>query len=334
LKVKVGSGCIKIGVRIAAIALSLALLFVWSENSLHGQARRGGRGDQGQPARPHNIEEKTTPGEYDDRPFDIKAAQLPRGYRGHDPELIYTKIIERKENVGKSEFESVERYRARVAQETSLPLAGGLDLSSTFAFRFKPIESFYSIDQRILHLFCEASPILENGQEDTTRRGFKIKNQPQVDNRYTYKNAQGRKVEIEEIKFQEYTVAFANYGEFQVDRLLLPSIQQALEKEAKKGKPVVMDERTEREFIVGSIGLTPAEAKQIKDRIMVLAVCNLTDPYATSDTVSEKPTPDRMREYFGQYFYINVKLLELWFYNLDTGAILMKIGPKGALRLP
>ena len=334
MKAKVGSGCKKIGVRIAAITLSFALLLVCSENSLHGQARRGERGDQGQPARPQTIEEKTTPAEYDDRPFDIKAAQLPRGYRGHDPELMYTKITERKESSGKSEFESVERYRMRAEQETALPLTGSLGFASTYAFRFKPVESYYSAEQRILHLFCEVSPVLENGQEDKTKRGFKIKNQPQVDNRYAYRNAQGKKVEIEEIKFQEYTVAFANHGEFQVDRLLLPSIQQALEKEAKKGKPIVMDDRSEHEFIVGSIGLTAAHAKEIKDRIMVLAVCNLTDPYATSDTVGEKPTPDRMREYFAQYFYINVKLLELWFYNLDTGAILMKIGPKGALRLP
>jgi hypothetical protein len=76
------------------------------------------------------------------------------------------------------------------------------------------------------------------------------------------------------------------------------------------------------------------EAKRIKDRVMVLAVCNLTDPYATSDTVSEKPTPEKMREYFAQYFYINANLLELWFFDLDTGNILMKIGPKGALLRP
>jgi hypothetical protein len=153
-----------------------------------------------------------------------------------------------------------------------------------------------------------------------------------VDNQYSYKNAYGKKVEIEELKFEEYTVAFANYGEFPVERLLLPSIQQALEKESKKDKPVIVDERLLREFIVGSIDLTPAEVKQINERIMVLAVCNLTDPYATSDTVSEKPTPERMRDYLAQYFYINVKLLELWLYNLDTGHILIKIGPKAGLR--
>ena len=316
--------------RIAAITLSIALFLVCSEDLLHGQARRGGRGGQGEYARPPHIEEKTTPAEYDVLPFDAKALQLPRGYRGHDPELIYSKIAERNESSGKNELEPAERYRMGIEQERVLPLTGSLSFASTYAFRFKPVEIAYDAEKRTLRLFCEVYPVRNNGRIDATKKGLRIKTQPQVDNRYTYTNAHGKRVVIEETKFQEYAIAFKNYGEFRVDRLLLPSIQQALEKEAKKGKPVAADPSLMGEFIVGSIGLAPQEAQEVKDRIMVLAVCNLTDPYITSDTVSEKPTPDKMREYFAQYFYIDVKLLELWFYNLDTGIVLMKTGPKEA----
>jgi hypothetical protein len=325
----------KISVGIAAIALSCALFVICAENSLHAQGRRGGRSGQSQPpARSHSVEERAPSTEFDDRPFDISTEQLPPRYRGHDPELIYTKVVERKESTKKSEFESIERYRARVAQETVLPLTGNLNFSSTYAFRFKPAESFYSSEQKILHVYCEVSPVLEKGTEDATRRGLRIKTQPQLDNRYTYTNAYGKKVVIEEVKFQEYTVAFANYAEFPMERLLLPSVRQALEKESKKGKPRIVEDRLEQEFIIGDISLAAAEVKQLKERIMVLAVCNLTDPYATSDIVSEQPTPERMREYFAQYFYINAKLLELWFYDLETGNILMRIGPKATVRQP
>ncbi len=318
----------------AALALSVLLMIICTEGLLQAQGRRGGRSAQGQSLKPRPMQEKAALAEYDDRPFDINADELPPGYRGHDPELIYGKIADRRESLKKSEFESVERYRTRVAHETAQPLTGNLSFTNAFAFRFRPAESVYSADQRILHMFCELSPVLENGAANAKERSIRIRTQPQVDNRYSYTNAYGKKVEIEENKFQEYAAAFSNYGEFPMERLVLPSLRQALEKESKKGQPVVVDSRMEHEFIIGSIGLTAAEAKRVKDRIMVLAVCNLTDPYVTSDTVSEKPTSDRMREYLAQYFYIHVKLLELWFYDLDTGDILMKLKPNQGLRLP
>ena len=172
----------KISVRVASIILSFALFIICAENSLHAQGSGGGKSSQGPPVRSHSVEEKQTPGEFDDRPFDINIKQLPPGYRGHDPELIYTKITERKESTKKSAFEPIERYRARIAEGTVLPLTGSLNFSSIYAFRFKPAESFYSSEKRILQMYCELSPILEQGTEDASRKGFRIKTQPQVDN--------------------------------------------------------------------------------------------------------------------------------------------------------
>jgi hypothetical protein len=270
---------VKIYTRTIVVVLLFALFVAFSSTSLCAQQRGGGRGGQprtgaaGPGAAPRTI----LPPEVDNRPFDITLQQLPPQYLAYDAELAYTRIRNGKENSKKGELEA-----------------------STYAFRFNPEERFYNVPDRILHVYCPLSKVLQNGKEDETRRGLRVKYQPRVDNKHIGTNACGAKVEFEELKFREYLVAFNNFREFPV-------------------------RQNGSETITGEIRALPADAAQLEERIAVLLVCALMDPYVASDSVQQKPTPERPRDYFAQYYYLNVHLLELWFYNFDTGKVLLKM---------
>ncbi|HUJ90376.1 MAG TPA: hypothetical protein VLX12_09285 [Syntrophorhabdales bacterium] len=324
--------------RMMTVALSLLLFVMFSTSSLHAQQRGGRRGSQprsGAAGPAGQAPRMTLPPEFDNRPFDITVQQLPPQYLGCDAELVYTRIKNGKENSKRGELQAIETYQKGTEQGPLLPSAPTLDLESTYAFRFNPEERLYNPHDGILKVYCPFSTVLENGKEDESRRGLRVKYQPRVDNRHIGTNAYGAKVEFEEFKFREYLVAFANFREFPVERVVLPDTKQTAEKESGKGTTSgSSDESLKRETITGNINATSADAQQLEERIAVLVVCKLVDPYITSDTVQQKPTPDKPRDYLAQYYYLDVRLLELWFYNFDTGKVLMKMKAEQASRLP
>jgi hypothetical protein len=288
--------------KVFLLLFSLVLFVLFTGDSLYGQQRMRGRGGQQRGPSPHTWE-KGTPPAFDTKPFNIAAEHLPPLYVGHDIELLYGNI-----------------------KKASPALTGPPDLPAIYAFQINPTEQSYDRGTQILHVYGELSRIWEEGKEDGTRRGFRIKYQPQMDTRYTGTDIRGNTIEIEEIKFREFTVAFANFREYPVERVMLPSVKQSLEKKLKKeNRAPGPDEGFTTEVIVGNIKLSPAEAKQLEERIVLLVVCNLVDPYTTSVTVHEQPTPRKPREYLAQYSYLNSRLLELWFYDYQTGKVLMKL---------
>jgi hypothetical protein len=276
---------------------------MFSSNSLYAQQRGGRRGGQprsGAAGPPGAAPRTLLPPEFDNRPFDITLQQLPPQYLGCDAELVYTRIKNGKESSKRGDLEAVREDQRMTEQGPPLPAARTLDLQSTYAFRFNPEERLYNAQDKILQVYCPFSTVLENGKEDGTKRGLSVKYQPRVDNKLIVTNAQGAKVEFEELKFREYFVTFANFKEFPV-------------------------EKSQSESIIGKIHVMPADAAQLKESIAVLLVCTLVDPYIASESVQQKPTPEKPRDYFAQYYYLDVHLLELWFYDFNTGKVLLKM---------
>ena len=313
-------------IRITA-ALSFVLFVVFSTSALHAQQRGGRRGGQPRTGTADQAPRTTLPPEFDNRPFDITLQQLPPQYLGCDAELVYTRIKNGKENSKRKELESTQKDEAGTKQSPLLPLTAALDLESTYAFRFNPEERLYNERDHVLKVYCPFSTVSKNGKEDESRRGLRVKYQPRVDNRHVGTNAYGAQVEFVELKFREYLIAFANFREFPVERGVVPSgTKQTSGKDSGKSTASGgSDESPKRETITGSLNVTPPEAKQLEERVAVLAICKLVDPYITSDTVQQKPTPDNPRDYLAQYYYIEVRLLEVWFYDFDTGKVFMKM---------
>jgi len=299
-----------------------------------GGGRRGGMPGSGGPGPGSGPPRMMLPPEFDNRPFNIALQQLPPQYLGCDGELAYTRIKNGQENSKRGEIAAISKYQEKTDQGPRLPLPPTLDLESTYAFRVFP-EWLYDAHGQILKVYCPLTAVLQNGKDDQSRKGLRVKYVPRVDNREVVTNAYGKKVEFEELKFREYLIAFANLKEFPVERVVLPSVMEAAGK-AKKGSGSVGpdEENARRETITGNISVAPVEAQQLQDRVAVIAVCKLVDPYVTSDTVEQKPTPERPRDYLAQYYYLDVRLLELWFYDFDTGKVLMKMKAQQTSSLP
>jgi hypothetical protein len=86
-------------------------------------------------------------------------------------------------------------------------------------------------------------------------------------------------------------------------------------------------------MIVANLKIQPAETDQLRVSTRVLIVCNLVSPYVTSDTIQRKGTLGKPGEYLAQHGYLHIRLLELWFYDVVTGKVLMKVVPQDAAPL-
>jgi|GEM_PF-485275 hypothetical protein len=320
-------GCMKTCMKITVILLLLILCGLSLSNSLLFAQRRGGaRGGQGKSEGQRGVSPGSTkPAEFDTAPFDITREQLPPVYFGHNIQLIYKAINERlTRNTDVAETAARNPESGKPAADSLLT---GI-IGKTYAFRVVPAENFYSDSEQTLQSYCPLSAVLTKGVEDKTLKGFRIDHSPQMDNHFIYTDDKGKQIEIEELKFRDYTIAFENFGQFSVEKTVLPSVKQAADKGHKKSDTMShSDDVSEHEMIIGKLVLPSAEAKRLRESITLLAVCSLVDPYLTSETVHRIGTPEKPGEYLAQHEYLHVRLLELWFYDFETGKVLMKMKP-------
>jgi len=277
------------GTKIVAAAIAIVLVFLLFPDGLGAQRRGRTKIDQAPWTGPPQPPQRSGPLAFDNKPFNIAAKQLPPFYAGYEPEALYEKI--RKE-------------------EDSRDLI--------YALRVIPAGRLYDPAMRVMSVYCRLSPVFEKGKEDQALKGFSVKYQPLVDNTYTRTDASGAKIEIEEIKFREFVLAFPNFINFPVEK--------------PPGKPAGKDAQADGQeegwdAIRGAIPLTPDEAKQVGDKVRTLLVLGPTPPFVSSDTLEEHSTAGKFREYSARYHYIHSRILELWFYDFETGRVLMKLKP-------
>jgi hypothetical protein len=262
--------------------------------------------------------EKFVPLEYDTLPFDITREQLPHAYGGHNAQVIYNSV-QNSMAKGARAGEAGGQGQGMTGLPAALPLTEVLKAGSIYAFQVKPADISYSKREQMMRVYCQLWTVLAGGTADKVKSGFRIDYIPQVDNRYVTTAADGTKIEIEEVKFREYTVAFENLGEFPVEKSSLPAKQV-------KDKPVIsLDDALKGETIVAGIPAAKAEEGRQERNIRLLVVCNLVEPYVTSETMNKKGTPEKPGEYLAQHRYLQVRLLELWFYDASTGEVFTKI---------
>jgi hypothetical protein len=317
----------KTRIRITAVVLLLVLCSLhWSNSLLFAQRKGGARGGQGKSrGQPGVGLGSMKPAEFDTSPFDINREQLPPAYLGHSIQLIYKTINERlMRSTDVAETAARNPENGKPANDSLLISIIG----KTYAFRVVPAENFYSAREETLQSCYPLSNVLAKGVEDKTRKGFRIDYSPQMDNHSIYTDDKGKQIEIEEVKFRDYTIAFENLDQFPVEKAVLPSAKQAADKEHNKGDTMSRsDDVSEHEMIIRGFKLPSAEAKQFKESIVLLAVCSLVDPYMTSETVHRIGTPEKPGQYLAEHEYLHVRLLELWFYDFETGKVLMKMKP-------
>ena len=148
--------------------------------------------------------------EYDNAPFDITRERLSEAYGGHNIQVVYNTV-----RTGLPKAAQVSE--AGQSTET-IPLSWAQKDDSIYAFQVKPAEVAYDKHGQKIRVSCQVWSILTQGRPDRTKSGFRIAYIPRVDHTYTYTGGDGKKTEIEELKFREYTVAFENLGAFPVER--------------------------------------------------------------------------------------------------------------------
>jgi hypothetical protein len=127
----------------------------------------------------------------------------------------------------------------------------------------------------------------------------------------------GAKVQVTRTLGKNYEVAISNYSNFGMTRYI-DSLTRTLG---------YTSDLHAKDTILISLPMEIATAKRVKDRLKVLAVVRLTEPYTFEGTFYAKPTFNDPKEYFVQYYYLNSELLELWVYDDTTGQIFAKKKP-------
>jgi len=309
------------GRRVTVTLLLVCFIVFCGTDLLLAQRRGGTREGQSTGAGP-GVMEKIVPMEYDTMPFDITRGQLPPAYGGHNAQAIYNSVqnsMARGAAAGVAEGQDPGIRMTRL--HAGFPLTGTLKAGSTYAFQVTPADISYNKREQMMRVYCQLWTILAKGTADKAKSGFRVDYIPQVDNRYAYTTADGKKIEIEEVKFRECTVAFENLREFPVEK-------SSLQAKQAKEKPVTsLDDALKGETIVAHFPAAKAEAGQLERNVRLLVLCNLASPYATSEILHEEGTPEKPGEYLAQHQYLHVRLLELWFYDASTGKVFMKIGP-------
>ena len=289
------------------ITLLLALAFLLCATDLLRAQRKEG-GPQG--GGPGPSLEPIVPMEYDTGPFDLTSERLPRAYGGHNIQRVYQSVMD--------SMVKTARERAAGRERRTDPLERTQEANGVYAFQVRPMEVTYDKHEGKMEISCQLWSVLAEGAADRTKSGFRIAYVPRVDHTYTYAGADGKNVEVEEVKFTEYTVAFANLDAFPLER----------RPEKTKGAPARSPDASLR---IGTIAARTraekGEVGELERNLRLLAVCRLTEPYATSETQEVKGTPESPGEYVAQHEYLHVRLLGLWLYDAYTGKVFAKIGP-------
>jgi hypothetical protein len=289
-----------------ALALFVAFCIVFCSGALCAQQRGKNRGGQQNIARPGFIRDRFASAEYDKTPFDMTIENLLPAYTGHDSLAVYDML-----------------NNAKKSSLTEDRLSGNV-----YAFQVRPMEIYYNSRGYVLNVNIELVTILTSEAEKKAKRGFMVRYEPQMDNRFTYTDAKGKKIEIEEVKFREYIIVFDYPAAFPVERIAVPSVTETMEKKSGKGNPETnLFDILKKEVISVGFNVQPSEAAQLRESTRLLVLCNLELPYTASMTVKRKGTLEKPGEYSAEYSYLYVRLLELWFYDVITGKVMMKIKP-------
>ena len=292
------------GMRSTIILLLVPLVIVCGSELAQAQ-RRGGKLEGGESGPSF---EKIVPLEDDNSPFDITRERLPRAYGGHNIQTVYDAI--------QNNMATVAQGHDPERNAQSIPPGSTLNGDSVYAFQVKPAEIAYDKREQKVRVSCQVWSILVQGKPDTTKSGFRIAYVPRVDHSYTYAGPNGRNIEIEEVKFREYTVAFENLAAFPLERRSEPT--KALSARS-------LDDSLRDGTIVAETPAAKEQSDQLKRNVRLLVLCHLAEPYVTSETIDVKGTSEKPGEYLAEHKYLHVRLLELWLYDAYSGRVLQKM---------
>ena len=228
--------------------------------------------------------------------FDTTLEKLPRNFNGHNIEKINSFFKQYASKKG--EYETTEEYRKRIAQINS---------ENIYAFKMEDswrIQQSYYADSQLLRIEINTTPVNASDDFYDKRESFIVKEKRQSERSYIGKNAFGASVGVREIYSLQYSLALVNgKGEF------------------LNGNGF--------EVYQLDINISPDKAKILKEKLAFLIICKIKSQYENGPIVFDggqyiKPTLSNPIELVYKIYYLNVKALEIWAYNEQTGEIYLK----------
>jgi hypothetical protein len=236
-------------------------------------------------------------------------------------------IGEKRQN-GKTSLKQQIQYQKRLSDQSVEPLFGSVNPDSILAFVITP-SSQYDADSQTLTVSLETSPVWQSVQIDKSRLGVWIKHGETTKQKSIGQNAYGAKVEIEETYTKEFELAIHNQGSFETENVLSEyekeSQRRMAEMRAEYNLPATSLDVGGKTVFVQRINMDPTKAKASKDKIAALVIAKLTIPNISYGAILRKATFKDPTEFFGQIYYVDVDLLEIWIYDKLTGELIAKI---------
>ena len=251
--------------------------------------RAGGRGNvplqtEGSPQAP-----QVNAAEYSNSEIVLETQTLPPRYQGNDLPRLFLGLQDLQKRQVKGEFETTGQFEERKKLDASKPLLGALGLNSVFAFECDPSDARYDADAQKLQVKLGLWPMPQNAAVGAVR--YKLEAGPSTS--YQGTNAFGATIEVSRSEFAYYQILFA-----------IPS-----------GFPSA---------VVSDIRLPAEQAKTQKDAIKVLVICRLVPPFLRSTATHHEPTFQEPTESTFETRSLWVKLLQVWFYDINSGSILSR----------
>jgi hypothetical protein len=270
------------------------------------------------------VPQTTTPTgpTYSNAPLDLDADRLPPGYMGNDPVGIYNRLIPPR----KSEFETTEAYTARTQYLTREETFAFLTGNWPVGFQTK-----YDADSKQMLVTVQGSSGVHEGYSvDRGRTAFVFRDDT-VSSTYTGSNAFGAKVDVSSLSSQTYSLipscAYCNglehFGQALKFSTGIATTRTYLGTKYSVSLPLAPEVA---EALSGGFGGGGALAHS-RPRLGVLIVCKTdpgVQPVAVSGFEHFTPTMDTPIEHTTHHHYIKARVLQFWFFDRQTGEILLK----------
>jgi len=236
--------------------------------------------------------------------------QLPPGYLGNDAESLLRVIEARQKSQVKGEFETSERYAARIKRENAQPLLGSIKLDDVLAFKVDQPECRYDPDAGIMKFYVTTGGAWDEAQQLTSGKlAVQLKAHTTV-HQYLGSNAFGVTVRVKDEHIKSVKLGIVNSQEFDL---------------RDKDNP---DEPALADSFYSELKMTPDEARKLKKTAKALVIGVLDDTPASKGDLVGEPTITSPKGFFEEIRYLNLKVSEIWIYNPETGRVLLKMLPK------
>ncbi len=231
--------------------------------------------------------------------FDTTVTRLPKHYKGSDAKAIYLNLLQTVRSLQKNEFETQQEYQARIEKvKRSLNegiahqhFAGTYELPNSKNMRVPPLDTSttvsYDAETKKLTVHYTKGKY-SSGDKRVLRSKYEGST-----SHYIGSNAFGASVRVERTVSTSYC--------FQM-------------------KDIRLDDD-----VVFVANLDPKKAKAVSDKLALLFVFNVEDPYIDKDDYESRQAKfDNPYEESHTIHNIAVKPTEAWLFNYETGEILAK----------